>query len=397
MHFNKIAIWNAIEDTSIIDYSFFYLSFGIEYESSYLSITDFTKRSTLLEKYKINDEIQCYGDLLTRNVHTRLAIRNFRQTLNQQKYFLNTDFFTLKLKKNILLEDEAFNNAEFTITHKIPTKINKENVYNFILDNFNECNKSLETILDNFNEPLLIHNKEFPYKLIYKYHDNKNSFFIYLLNETFHDLKDIFFVPQITIGVEIEKAKELLDILYNLYYYESGNICQDYQESEYLTNEIMKEYPEWKIMKNYLFLFIYSYLTKNDRKNKMFLFRNLFSKINKEILGDIGLDVLNELIIKFCKYSKYKKKNKLLEYFSLVHFDTERYEIIELKRLQNMNYSTIISEPNRFFIEIRGFNNIFMDIMEELNKNIHFTINNFKKNKNEFNEYFLKIFKLFKN
>lgn len=393
MHTNKIAIWNAIEESSTINYSFFNLSFGIEYESSYLSITDFVKRSTLLEKYKINENVQCYGDLLTRDINTRSAIRNFKKTLNQQNFFLNTDLFTLNLKKNILLEDEAFNNAEFTITYKIPIQINKENVYNFILDNFNECNKSLETILDNFNEPLLIHNKEFPYKLIYKYHDKKNSIFIYLLNETFHDLKDIFFVPQITIGVEIEKAKELLDILYNLYYYESGNICRDYQECDYLTNEIIKDYPEWKIMKNYLFLFLYSYLTKNDRKNKMFLFRNLFSVIHKDILGDIGLDVLNQLIIKFCKSSKYKKKNKLLEYFNIVHYDTEQYEIIELKRLQNMNYSTIISEPNRFFIEIRGFNNIFMDIMEELNKNIHFTINNFKKNKNEFNEYFLQIFR----
>lgn len=381
LHPNKVALWDIIEENyrDTIDFNFFELSIGIEFETTDLSFTkNFGRVSTLLEKHSFMDpKYQIYGDSLTKDQSIRNRIKKFRKQSIADPYLLKFGQEEIGIQKNVLCPDELFNDAEIIITYPEPIKINHNKVFHYIFSQFCNFTHDLEIFLQSFSGPFTIKNKDFPYDYVYQYEN------FYLLQIGKENLEQIHFVPQITIGVEIDKATKFLDILYELWYFESGQICPILTKTQYVVEQVFIDYQDWNKMKNYFFLFSYSYFTRQQRKSQMFLFRNLFSVLGHAYLGDHGVEILSGLIHQCTKRLKDEDMQDLYSYFLRVH-EIIPHKYPSLKHLQYMQYSTTFTSTERFFIEIRGFNNIILDIFELMGDKKMFSIKNFKQRLGEF-------------
>ena len=379
LHPNKLALWDIIEDNyrDSTDFRFFELSIGIEFETTDLSFTkNFERVLTLLEKHTFMDpKYQIYGDSLTKDQSIRKKIQKFKKQSSVDPYVLKFGQEQIEIQENVLSPNEIFNDAEIIITYPDPRKIIHNQVFHYIFSQFCNFTNDLEFFLQSFSGPFAIKNKDFPYDYVYQYEN------FYLLKIGHLTLEQINFVPQITIGVELDKATKFLDILYELWYFESGQICPILTKTQYIVERVFMNHSNWEKMKNYFFLFSYSYFTRQNRKSQMFLFRNLFSVLGQAYLGDHGIEILFGLLDKQKSYDDDIRN--LYFYFKRVH-KMIPHHYPSLKHLQYMQYSTTFTSTDRFFIEIRGFNNIILDIFELMGEKKMFSIQNFRQHSEEF-------------
>jgi nucleoside-triphosphatase THEP1 len=93
------------------------------------------------------------------------------------------------------------------------------------------------------------------------------------------------------------------------------------------------------------------------------------------------------------RVNKLNKEQSLAKYFIKIHYMEDSVQTLQRKRAQHISTSTVIDEEGRFFIEIRGFNNILMDILEEMDNEKYFTIDNIQRYKQGLTQRFLSTFR----
>lgn len=351
----------------------FHLSFGYEFETSELSFTNnFEKVPERIRKYRLDKRTTLYEDKLTANEHLMTKIESFQHKKLPHVYDLETSDYTLSIPSTIIQDENFFNDAEFVVTYSEIVPATTTEIMHLFYKQLRRACKQLSRAFQDFY-PSTILNKDFPYRDIYK-HLHHPYYLLCCDNDV--ELMDIDFTPQCTIGVEFEKAKDLLDVLYQLWYWETGEECPIYSRADEICSWILNE-EDGKLLRDYLFLFAYSFLSRRHRKKRrVFLFRNLFSELWKEYLKQEEVYTLNERFKKY--FINHPEKNNLIrfyKYFLQVHDLTQR--LTSPMKLQYLTQTTLIDEEGRFFIEYRGLSQLLSSYMEE----DYFTIHSFLADK----------------
>lgn len=354
------------------DKHYFNISFGYEFESNELSFSnDFQPVPASLRKSEITPIIDIYEDRLAKsNKDLLYDVRDFIDNLDKRTsyYELETSDYTVSLNVEILEEDQLFNDAEFIVTYAIPEKIHHDDFFSTFFDKFYTACKDLSKVFKSFHESNIL-NKDFPYKEIYKH--SELPYYLLAYDKDIPIIKT-HFTPQVTIGVDIQEAFDLLNIMYKFKdYIENFDVCVIYEKCRDLCNVVMKNYPRWKKMRDYLFLFFYSYLTRRCRREHIFLFRNIFSDLWLKYIGQVGRDVLYDLLQKFEKEINDSEVTSFLRYFEKVHYTKDSPR--KRKYNQYLETSTVLDYDNRFFIEFRGL----LELWLELSRTKKFTIHKF--------------------
>ena len=134
-------------------------------------------------------------------------------------------------------------------------------------------------------------------------------------------------------------------------------------------------------MKNYLFIFFYSFLTRKCRRKNILLLRNIFSELWPKYLGTTGRDILYHLLKKFEQSIKSPEMTSFLSYFENTHLKS--YSPKNRKYKQYLQTSTVLDYDDRFFIEFRGLNALLLQMFDMKYKKFKmFSIYNFKHCRN---------------
>lgn len=113
------------------------------------------------------------------------------------------------------------------------------------------------------------------------------------------------------------------------------------------------------VLKDYLFLFLYSYYTRTERKNNMlFLFRFLFSRIWPKWIGDKGRAKIWDHLQK----KEDINNDDLIEYFAKVHLSENSQKTRkQLQQMQGMDDSTYFDDFPIVHFEYRGFRRLLKE------------------------------------
>lgn len=384
MDFESFQEWEYYE-RNFKHESYFYISFGMEIEAENLSllVQNTTQTAQKIKKYNLHEGELIYADKLAPSKYLKKSITEFYQHIQDEKvkgfYKLNFDSSSLFLPVRQLMLPNFFNNAEIIITdNHYPQQIQPHNLCRYFHKKLRHSIQHLRKIWKDFEKPRKISNQPFPYVNIYKH----SSFSYYLLSYKDIPLKDVYFTPQCTFGIQISKAREFLDFIYDFYLHHTSSttICKIYKECKNISDKIMIQREHWKVMKDYLFLFLYSYKTRDKRKIYPFLFRMLFSNIWEWYLGELGRDILFQLV------QKGNDDKDFILYFKQVHNLEKTGKHPE--ELENMEESTLIIDSDRFFIEFRGLDFVLEKILDNIGNDNNVSVSNFLENEQKITEIF---------
>lgn len=346
-----------------LDIEHVHISGGVELESSVLSyMYDDPRHQSIGQRIQYDKNITIHGDILYPTPKMRSKIQSFRSKIGST-YNLRTISRSIQIDKSRLDIDKMFNDAEFIIKYHTPQKILSSDIYKYMWNILVKSMVKLQNILHGYKREIIISEPDFPY--YYMYINDKYKSGKYLLSSTTKPIQDIVFVAQLTLGVEFKKASILLQSL--------QHIWKNHKESHYKRNMIMcnvimgDKLLEWPILTNYLYLFIYSFLTRHDRKNNLFVFRNFFSILWAHHIGERGVLILQYLI----EHTKY---TTFLEYFNKIHITNNDLTYTDRRELQHSMDSTIYYDVDRFYIECRGIRRLFNDFNKS---NFKLTLNSF--------------------
>lgn len=349
----------------------FHLSYGSEFEFDGLSLLVHPhasmSSSDKLQKYELMRHGELvYGDKFspTRNMMDRVL--HFLGGLDGSMFYrLRFDKSWILLQQKDLLEDGFFNDLEIITTYDEPIAVEEKNLCRYFWKKLRKSFHNLRIILKEFGNGALILDDQFPYEKIYRH---ENIHHLHIL-QSYHDipLKKAYFTPQCTFGVDLPHAKSLLDMLIQFYLdnvVSSADKLPDIpihrvqQQCIRWCNKVFRgRKKNWKRMSDYCHLFLFSYLTRGERRMFPFLFRNLFSDLWRTFLEEEGRSLLHSML----KETFSQTEPELVDYFEKVHGLMKCS--MHPDELENMSDSTRFLDTDRFFIEFRGLDLLLRRIM----------------------------------
>lgn len=331
------------------------LSFGYEFETDDLSFSNsFQDPTHHIHKCRLDKRTHVYEDRLSVLGEERVHDFCVRQQRGNNNYELQTSDYVVDIDRSLLRVDKLFNDAEFIVTHPEITPTRPQDVAVVFFKQFRKACRHLRKVFTAFH-PSTIENKDFPYRDIFKH--GVKPFYLLSHNQD-QMLEDVVFVPQCTIGVQMDKAKVLLDSLYQFWYWETGEECPIYARSTDACENILHP-SDPKKLHDYFFLFAYSYMSRRHRKKRrVFLFRNLFSEICREYLKDKEIRLLDERFRVHLHNHPQSAYHRFYDYFQKTHLFSTARSTRTREQIQRLAETTLIFEEGRFFIEYRGLNNL---------------------------------------
>jgi hypothetical protein len=353
------------------------ISIGFEAETQCLSIVHFN--NSFNDKFWIetlSDKVMIYPDVLTETYEFNVKkIQPFLE--NIEKYTF--DYLCISEYK-ILKKDmkHLFNNAEFIVTYSEPEEINNDNLIEFIIQKLKIAVEEIKSMIQKFN---LIQKPEissdltqiFSRRVQFPYHSMAGSDeFDKLLLFFSQDPKKIGkfrFVFQCTLGIPI---LESINVMINLYSVakkhkvipRNKNHLKDILD---IVNNIMfvgmfKEERK-NFIRNYLFLFKYSYYSRFERKTgSEFVIRHSFAL---ELSSFITLAEKREIENSISNIHHLKD---LLDYFHYVHFNSQedRSQLLKYQDISDVGLPKLF-DGTTILIEFRLLNSILLNLVSKEN------------------------------
>lgn len=362
------------------------ISLGYEYETQYINIVQKKEKiiyngdDQLLKRFYIGPGYTFYmyadefssGTLFDKNKKTPF-LNNLRllnkgtgiykhltiQTLCQNKY----DFVQIPNDQN--LQTEFFKHCEFVVTYPDPQDIKRED---FIKHIVSYCQKGIKQILEFYNEfdvckitrsypDTKFHmDIQFPYRYILT--NNKHPELALLTVDDPKNISTHFkFVVQCTFGVSIYDCKYALTCLTKEFIKCGGPKSYDIiNKINDISSMILKVLPKDEdkdLIENYLFIFLYSFITKDYRKLKaLFIIRHLLSDIASKVLSR---KIIQQIYFIIQNLNDAKKISKdIRTYFYNIHYiplpktmQKERQRVIDVTIFD-------VKDDKMILIEFRG-------------------------------------------
>lgn len=355
------------------------ISIGFEYETQHISFVEFNKNiiynSEEFKKFELSKSsekiIEVYPDSFTFVLNNKF---NTQKRVPFLKKYTGIEFEYIKITTNnpdkyiyILQKDvqKIFTNAEFISTYPKLMNVEKTKILNHmihyckkgIIDFLSECNEIFLEKYELRNDMIFQKDNESKFPYDYLIFNEKKNIGLLMRNNPEKILTDFPFMIQCTIGCHIEDVSYIIHYLTNVF---SDDDNDKYHKILYSVQQNVDQLfyeGEWKMknekqLKNIFFLFFYTAMTIDDRRNKrsLFIIRHAVTNIIKKDLcreDIIQIQLVFELDETLSPYSEYL------------------YEIIEAKnksetdKIQGLLYSgTFPYENNQILIEFRGFQNI---------------------------------------
>jgi len=287
------------------------LTIGFEAETQHLSVVKITdahqiEKSEYFWTDRLTDTVSIYPDSLTPTYY--IAKKKIYPFLNavQPLDFQYLSINGLKIKKDDI--NELFQNTEFTITYDTEMEVGNDLFY-FILENLKksiidilQALASFDTIqkitaLERDGGDLFPRRIKFPYP--YLAASQKHPHLILFYEDDPQKLFDARFVFQCTLGVPIEHVIQVMQSLHELAHGKKKDKHMD--RAETVVEYIMRvgDFAEERkpFLKNLLFIFVYSYLTRHVRKTQAaFVIRHSFAYQMKPFLTPREIDTIASLI-----------------------------------------------------------------------------------------------------
>jgi len=274
--------------------------------------------------------------------------------------------------------NRMFGSLEWIVTFEEQTEVPMTGIFSFMMEKMSEATGMIRTTFHEQYEttPIeIVEPSEFP--MPFGFYSGASKTLILPYDKGFFSpdvqndgdylgFEEWRYLPQCTLGVRtLQEAYSTVLFLYGEYVkilprhvvrlhveyaYEMMNVCR---------MSISEE------CRYYLFLFFYSFLTRDGRKtSSMFVFRWLFSDIWERTIGIQGV----EQIVQSLRHHEPTLRiilephtyENLMDYFKTVH-STQSSSSCPLQQFQCMRQSTFIPGAEIFLIEFRSFYKLFKD------------------------------------
>lgn len=333
---------------------------------------------------KIWEVIQRYKPTLTTDPIFQLRFEDKDNAQNKHAYPIPTKSCDL---------NRFFGSLEWIVTFRDPKNVRIENVFRFMVE---EIRKAISLIKDTFAARYLPHQinitspPHFPLS---------NGFFDEATNTLVLPYPIRYFAPHIALIVNDQEweydaqctfgARSLTDIYKIMLYLYKVSVSTLGERMHYTLNPILPAFeilqecksalsddPDWGA---YLFLFVYSFLTRLKRKKEMaFLFRFLFSSIWPRVLGGLGRDKIQKILSRqkstmsdilnayHRSYRKYYREtdqlpashphdfDSLMEYYDKIHSYIQSQQP-DAQSNQNQQSTYFSTENGIYLFEFRWF------------------------------------------
>jgi len=316
------------------------LTIGFEAETQHLSLVKINPNSKQIQShpefwtYPLNENVSVYPDALSDTYYIAIQkIKPFMHLIKTQE-FQQLKINQYRLKKEYI--EEPFFDGEFTVTYDSLQDVD-DNLFHFIVRNLKRSIDDIITVIDKFDHSeeinitkgqggLLSRRIKFPYKYLAVSEEYPDLVLFY--EDQPNKIRRARFVFQCTLGIPILDTMNVMNDLIK--------IAQRYRvipkTYDVLTNtlkivtSIMQNasFSEERVpfLTNYLYLFIYTYLTRQERKkNAPLIIRHSFGWSLKNFLSPEEKNMIGSLILSF--YSE------IYHYYYSTHLDqrqeTEEY------------------------------------------------------------------------
>jgi len=237
-----------------------------------------------------------------------------------------------------------FHNTEFVATFKEWTEV--EDIVAYMYSSLIKAFSEVRTVLSEFGTPVEIQDKEFPYRFIFS-HQRKP---LVLLSRK-QDLVNVNFIPQCTFGIPLRHAMTVFRRLAGEFA-DMTDMRRDQTMIEEIHSIIQNLFPEENeesIIKNYVFLCLYSFRTRGKRKasvlfNVRHLFRNIWKYCFTKRERDILIDLLEASSI----------DPAFVAYFKELHtVSTSKTPLVD-QDMEKVGILPFSTKTQSFFFEFRG-------------------------------------------
>lgn len=350
------------------------ISIGFEAQTQHISVNRVQSRQILdndeFWSQSLTKFVNIYPDVLTTDYYlAQQKITPFLRQINKE------NFDQLKINELTISKDKIkslFNDAEFVVTFANSKNITTD-LFEYMIEKFKSCIKLIKSMISKFNEieeinissdTIQLFNRriKFPYKYITSSKKFKNLKLFFIENP--NSIGDCRFVFQCTLGIPILESMNIMIYLMDIAVKNKVRSKKDNFDNIVEMVNIIMERGDFKtdrqdFLKNYLFLFFYSYLTKNIRKSKAeFVIRHSFTR---EMSCNLTLAEKR-------KIESLLDPKDLLDYFHYTHF-TSQQNIVKLYQFQNIRDVGLphIFDGETVLIEFRLFNSILLHMFEKEN------------------------------
>jgi hypothetical protein len=235
------------------------------------------------------NSVEVYNDTFTpRSAFATSVVGPYLQSLQGRP---SGQHHTL-LTSECVLEGHDFNNNEFVVTFPRKQSVAKDALWSTLLVHFL---KAVDKVVDSLKHYTVvpIEDPRFPYRslLVSKDRDPRYSKVAFLAQKSPKDfvVQNLSFHYQCTIGFRLENAMSVLGTL-AAQYYETKEGVENTVPSLVHEAETLHASP---LLKNYLFLFLYSATTRHVRKlGSVFILRHAFQDL-KVLLSEEDTDRLD--------------------------------------------------------------------------------------------------------
>lgn len=323
---------------------------GFEFETNLMAFSSAENMGELKKSYSFDNQTSIHADYWPYHQQQgRHKLYEFSQSIQGPVYDINmASGEVITVPTRLMKVNAFFNDAEFVVTFPTMVQVKEKSLYTWIMNNFRVACHKVITNLEKFKQDDIL-NHPFPYTRSYKY----NGMYLFSRNI---DPMDANFYCQFTITVDIHYSKQLMMWFHDLartfkindtIYTRTEQICKNVFHETYQ--------GRWVWLENYLFLFIYSFLTRDSRKTHFITIRVLFANIWKDYIGEAGRSLLFSLLSKTDGVSI-----KMLVYFQQVHGLMQLPSQLTSQELQEMTSTTYFTFTDRIGIEFRAFNHTIL-------------------------------------
>lgn len=361
------------------------LTIGFEAETQHLSLVKINTTSKHIQyhpefwTYPLNNHVSIYPDALSDTYYIAMEkIKPFINAINAQE-FEELQINQYKLKKENI--NEPFFDAEFIVTYDVLQEVDNNRLFQFILHNLKRAIDDITIVIDKFNHVeeikiskgqrgLLNRRIKFPYKYLATSEEFPDLLLFY--EDKPNEIMQKRFVFQCTLGIPIIESINIMnDLIRIAKHYKVIQKSYDILENTMrIVNSILQNgqfsVDRLPFITNYLFLFIYSYLTKQDRKkNAAFIIRHSFGWSLQKFLSPEEKMIIGSWILNLY--------NSIYPYYYSTHLnphqDTEEY-------CKNIQFISDVSCPVEFngdiiLIEFRLLNAILCKLLKTDNLSLH--------------------------
>jgi hypothetical protein len=270
------------------------------------------------------------------------------------------------LTSECVLEGHDFNNNEFVVTFPRKQSVAKDALWSSLLIHFLKAVDKVVGVLDHYTV-VPIEDPRFPYRslLVSKDRDPRYSRVAFLAQKSPEDfvVQNLTFHYQCTIGFRLENAMSILGQLAAKYYETKAGV-ENTVPSLVREAETLQGTHASPLLKNYLFLFLYSATTRHIRKlGSVFILRHAFQDL-KVILSEDEVRLLD----KWYRDHRFVAKagaqgvgnidaKEEYDYFRAIHFDpvpASQQQKYTRQGVWDVGRIPFRKNEGRVFVEFRG-------------------------------------------